>query len=642
MRFMWSHLLSIFPMTTLVSRPTRSSFRSFIAPLLLAALAGACGRDAPVLSPEDGGPRTANAPEVSTLAPSTAVSGAAGVALAVNGRSFTRLSVVRWAGRDLPTTFVSKWQLRAAVGAAELAAGGAYEVRVFTPGESISPAALFTVTHPVPQIARMAPDSAVVGAPGAEVTVDGTGFAPASVARWNGADRPTRFVSQTRVAVTLSAADLQAAGYGEVTVLNPAPGGGVSAVDTFVVGNPAPRVAYLHTRGATAGAGGFDLTVTGERFLATSVVHWNGAARTTTWLSSTRLRASLTAEDLAAAGVAQVTVVSPGPGGGASNAAALSVREVGGATVASQVKLALPVRDVVYDAGTRRLYATVYAGASANSIAIIDPVTATVEETVFIGSGPRYLAPSSDGQFLYVGLDGSNSVRRFDIATRTAGPEFALGVSRFGYQQVAEDIAVMPDSPHVVAVALRNLGYSPKHEGVAVFDRGVKRPTQTPGHTGSNVIEFGDAPGVLWGQNNETTEDGFRRMRVDASGVTITSVTTGLISYGYEEIAFAGGRVYSNSGPVLDPDRAVRVGTCPTTDGMRPDVETGRLYMLSSRGIGVCDINTFRVLGTIPVPYLWFEHPYSQRVHVVRWGDDGLAYHDEDELIIIRSPIVAP
>ncbi|HEU4455973.1 MAG TPA: IPT/TIG domain-containing protein [Longimicrobium sp.] len=630
-------------MRTLVSRPTVPSRSFLITPLLLlASLAAACGRDAPLLSPDDGGPRTANAPEVNSLAPSTAVAGAAGLTLTVDGRSFSRLSVVRWAGKDLPTTYVSKWQLRAAVGAAELAAGGAYEVRVFTPGESISPAATFIVTHAVPLITRLAPDSAVIGTPGAEVTVDGSGFAPASVARWNGADRPTRFVSKTQIAVTLSAADLQTASHAEVTVFNPAPGGGVSAADTFVVGNPAPRIAYLHTRGATASAGGFDLTVTGERFLATSVVQWNGAPRTTTWLSATRLRASLTAEDLAAAGVAAVTVVSPGPGGGESNAAALSVRNVGGAVASSQVKLALPVRDVVYDAGTRRLYATVYSGPSANSIAIIDPVTATVEETVFIGSGPRYLAPSSDGQFLYVGLDGSNSVRRFDIATRTAGPEFALGVSRFGYPQVAEDIAVMPDSPHVVAVSLRNLSLSPKHEGVAVFDHGVKRSVQTPGHTGSNVIEFGDAPGVLWGQNNETSEDGFRRMRVDGSGVTITSVTTGLISYGYEEIAFAAGRVYSNSGPVLDPDRAVRVGSCPSTGGVRPDVETGRLFMLSEQGIGVCDVNTFRVLGTIPVPFISFEHPYNQRVHVVRWADDGLAYHDADELIIIRSPIVAP
>ncbi|HEU4561486.1 MAG TPA: IPT/TIG domain-containing protein [Longimicrobium sp.] len=630
-------------MPTLVSRPIVSFRRLLVTPLLLlAGLAAACGRDTPLLSP-DGGPRTANAPQVSSLAPSTAVAGAAGLTLTVDGRSFTRLSVVRWAGKDLPTTYVSKWQLRAAVGAAELAAGGAYEVRVFTPGESVSPAATFTVTHPVPQITRLAPDSATIGTPGAEVTIDGSGFAPASVARWNGADRPTRFVSATQIAVTLSAADLQTASHAAVTVFNPAPGGGVSAADTFVVGNPVPRIAYLHTRGATAGAGGFDLTVTGERFLATSVVHWNGAPRTTTWLSATRLRASLTADDLAAAGVAAVTVVSPGPGGGASNAAALSVRNVGGPLVSSQVRLPLPVRDVVYDEGTRRLYATVYSGPSANSIAIIDPVTATVEETVFIGSGPRYLAPSSDGQFLYVGLDGSNSVRRFDIATRTAGPEFALGVSRSGYPLVAEDIAVMPDSPHVVAVALRNLGLSPKHEGVAVFDHGVKRAVQTPGHTGSNVIEFGDAPGVLWGQNNETTEDGFRRMRVDASGVTITNVTTGLIAYGYEEIAFAAGRVYSNSGPVIDPDRAMRVGACPSTGGVRPDVETGRLFMLSEQGIGVCDVNTFRVLGTIPViPYISFEHPYNQRVHVVRWANDGLAYHDADELIIIRSPIAAP
>jgi hypothetical protein len=49
-------------------------------------------------------------------------------------------------------------------------------------------------------------------------------------------------------------------------------------------------------------------------------VQWNGLARATTFVSSTQLRASVAAADITTAGTAQVTVISPAPGGGTSAA----------------------------------------------------------------------------------------------------------------------------------------------------------------------------------------------------------------------------------------------------------------------------------------------------------------------------------
>ena len=59
-------------------------------------------------------------------------------------------------------------------------------------------------------------------------------------------------------------------------------------------------------------------TVTGSGFVSGSVVRWNGANRTTTFVSATQLTASITAADIATAGTAQVTVFNPTPGGGTS------------------------------------------------------------------------------------------------------------------------------------------------------------------------------------------------------------------------------------------------------------------------------------------------------------------------------------
>ena len=51
-----------------------------------------------------------------------------------------------------------------------------------------------------------------------------------------------------------------------------------------------------------------------------SVVRWNGATRTTTFVSATQLTAAIPAADVAAAGTASVTVQNPPiPGGAGSN-----------------------------------------------------------------------------------------------------------------------------------------------------------------------------------------------------------------------------------------------------------------------------------------------------------------------------------
>jgi hypothetical protein len=63
----------------------------------------------------------------------------------------------------------------------------------------------------------------------------------------------------------------------------------------------------------------FTLTVLGSGFVPGSVVYWNGSARTTTFLSGSKLQAAITVADDAAPGTAVVTVVSPAPGGGTSN-----------------------------------------------------------------------------------------------------------------------------------------------------------------------------------------------------------------------------------------------------------------------------------------------------------------------------------
>jgi len=70
---------------------------------------------------------------------------------------------------------------------------------------------------------------------------------------------------------------------------------------------------------AKPGGAAFTLTVNGTGFVSGAVVKWNGSARTTTFVSSSQLKASIPASDIAKASTASVTVVNPTPGGGTSN-----------------------------------------------------------------------------------------------------------------------------------------------------------------------------------------------------------------------------------------------------------------------------------------------------------------------------------
>jgi len=60
-------------------------------------------------------------------------------------------------------------------------------------------------------------------------------------------------------------------------------------------------------------------------FRNTSVVRWNGMNRTTAFVGTGQLTATIPASDVAVAGTAQVTVFTPVPGGGTSNALPFTV-----------------------------------------------------------------------------------------------------------------------------------------------------------------------------------------------------------------------------------------------------------------------------------------------------------------------------
>ncbi len=551
--------------------------------------------------------------------------------LRVNGTGFAANSEVRVVGSPRPTRATGTTQLVATLNAADLQEARSFSVTVTTPGPAggTSNAVLFEVRAPAPVITSLGETQTLVGQTDYTLVVNGTGFRSGSQVRVNGIGRPTQVVSDTRLEATLIGSDLQRTGMLQVTVLTPGPGGGTSAAVPLQVLNPAPRISSLPSRGASAGRQGFTLVVHGSGFVRESTVRWNGAERPTTFISESRLAASITSGDVASPGTAQVTVGTPAPGGGTSLAVAVQIRAVPAATVTSEREVAIAARDLVWSAATGRLYASVPASVPTygNSVVAIDPATGNVTGSVFVGSEPGAMAVSGSGDVLYVALTGSGSIRRVALATLTAGLEFPVGDG-------AEEIAVMPGRPGTVAVSLQDTRISPRHKGVCIYDDGVRRARCTQGHTGSNSIEFGEDGSVLYGYNNETTEFGFRTLSVSADGLRETRVSDGLVGGFGVRIHYASGRVYAHDGAVLDAARHVRVGTIGGGWPV-PDPALGRVFVLNGSGnVDVYDMNHLTSIGSISLG--------SFGVGLVRWGSDGLAYRDGDGIHIVRAPLAAP
>jgi N-acetylneuraminic acid mutarotase len=104
----------------------------------------------------------------------------------------------------------------------------------------------------------------------------------------------------------------------------------------YTIGNPAnsaPTIIGISPAFTSAGGAAFTLTVTGSGFTAGSTAYWGTNALTTTYGSTTQLTAQVPAADIATGGnTVGITVQTPSPGSGTSNAFQFEVDSTSGTT----------------------------------------------------------------------------------------------------------------------------------------------------------------------------------------------------------------------------------------------------------------------------------------------------------------------
>src|SRR5450631_4149717 len=111
-----------------------------------------------------------------------------------------------------------------------------------------------TAQNPVPSTNQpLVPDAIAPGGTSFTLTVNGTGFVPASVVNWNGSPRATSYVSGSQLTATILASDIATSSTASVTVSSPSPGGGTSSPLFFPIRTSESSVSFNRSDFSSAG-----------------------------------------------------------------------------------------------------------------------------------------------------------------------------------------------------------------------------------------------------------------------------------------------------------------------------------------------------------------------------------------------------
>jgi outer membrane protein assembly factor BamB len=281
---------------------------------------------------------------LTSITPSAVLAGGAGFTLTLAGTNFSKNSIVIFNQSPQPTTFVSPTQLTAAIDASMLVTPEEGSVTVESSNQEnaqvSAPVTLLVLAPgPDPTVTSLAPGSAIVGSTGFTLTVNGANFTIGSVVLWGGTPLATNLLSPSQLTASISASQLANVGTTPVAVQAYSnPSAPISNAVNFTVA-PVPPLTLNSVFPSIIAQGGSDFTLTalGLSFAPNAVIKWNGTALATSQVSSSVLRATVPAADIAMPGSASITVQNSSGTGGTSAALPVSIQNPAPDAVALQI-----------------------------------------------------------------------------------------------------------------------------------------------------------------------------------------------------------------------------------------------------------------------------------------------------------------
>jgi len=411
-------------------------------------------------------------------------------------------------------------------------------------------------------------------------------------------------------------------------------------------GGPTPpagqvQVTSLSPATVVAGAASFTLTVNGLNFLPTTTVLWDdNTSLTTTYVSSTVLQAQVPASLIAKPGTVTIIPSPVVPLNFGTNFT-ITAPPLTGNNSFSMSMIPVVANDIAWDQVSRQFYLSVASanGTNANTITALNPQTGVFGSSASTGSEPGKLAISTDGAYIYAGLNSAGSVHRYTLPALQADIDIPLGSGSYG-SYYAIDVETEPGSSHSVAVSRGVKGISPREiGGILIYDDAVARLQTIPG-AGSGP---GPIDSLVWNPNGQSlygidteTGSGLYIMSVSSAGVQLQTHTS---AAGYLHFDSTTGYLYSDAGKVIDPATGAVIGNFPLNaiqggfNGISIMVPDGKLniaYFLgqtaystgaSNYVIAAFDLTHFTFLGAIPIANV-----SGTPSKMFRWGSNGLAF----------------
>ena len=315
-------------------------------------------------------------------------------------------------------------------------------------------------------------------------------------------------------------------------------------------------------------------------------------------------------------------------------------------TGATVITFEVSATDLAYDSVSGNIYAAITNnnGVRTNQVVAINTQTGRLGESTSLPGIPNKVAVAANGEFLYVGLEETNIVMRLELPSLHTNHVFALEGGTPNSPLFVENMLVLPGNSRAVVIARRKRwNTSPRHEGVAVYDDGIKRSLHTDEHIGSNAIDFGPTEDVLYGASLEGSH--FFRMRISSSGVvTERHLLGGVDIFNERGIDYDAGFVYAWLGHVIDPETARTVDRLSFfSSHVKADGGIDRITTLqASDNARTISVLFFEQHARVFLGSQVISNVYGITRALIRWGSDGVAFANSGGRFGFPTPVTVP
>ena len=301
----------------------------------------------------------------------------------------------------------------------------------------------------------------------------------------------------------------------------------------------------------------------------------------------------------------------------------------------TQATIPVQAGDMAWNATRQRIYATANSdtGGISQSLLVINPTTASIEQVVSLGQGsyPTSIALSDDGQYAYI--ISSIQVLRVDLGTLTV--DETLNV-------FADSIKAVPGEPD--AVAVETVSNTPT---LVIYDGTVPRPqTFTPGGLEIPVLySFGADASTLYAYEDAVTSPTMYQLSVSSNGFTVAQQTSNVIlnQGNFGDIEYASGLIYAVPGSVYSPSTQ---SVLPSFQFLSSnpsgysysysfaiDASLNRAYFMTTDSpdgtTNDMTLEGFNLTTQAPTWVTRFPSSNPLGGRMIRWGTDGIAFSEE-------------